>query len=117
MVEADKAALDCAQRNVSDPRVIAHWADARDWTPDAPLDGVVMNPPFHSTRKAEPALGQAFIATAARVLAKHGQVWMVANRHLPYERDLTSRFHTVTELGGDTRFKVLHASRPSRARA
>jgi 16S rRNA (guanine1207-N2)-methyltransferase len=41
---------------------------------------------------------------------------MVANRHLPYEAELKTRFLQVEEIGGDARFKMLHASRPIRKR-
>ncbi|SMX31936.1 class I SAM-dependent methyltransferase [Maliponia aquimaris] len=116
LVEADDTALDCARRNVTDPRAVFHWADATDWTPPAALDGVVMNPPFHAGRKADPQIGRAFIAAAARVLAPHGQLWLVANRHLPYESALTDSFRQLTEAGGDSRFKILHAARPTRHR-
>ena len=117
LVEADHAALDCAQRNVTDARAQFHWADATQWTPpkdaSAPrIDTVVMNPPFHSGRRAEPELGRAFIAQAARILAQSGHLWMVANRHLPYEEALNAGFAHVEEVAGDNRFKVLHAQRP-----
>ena len=116
MVEAEKDALDCARLNVTDPRASFHWDDATQWRAPTKLDGVVMNPPFHTGRKADPGLGRAFIAAAAGMLAPHGHLWMVANRHLPYETTLADLFREVAEIGGNNRFKVLHASRPSRAR-
>lgn len=116
LVEADHVALDCARRNIADPRARFHWADVAGWTPERPLDAVVTNPPFHVSRAADPALGRAFIDAAARVLAPNGVLWLVANRHLPYEAALTDRFREVDEIGGDKRFKVLRASRPSRPR-
>jgi 16S rRNA (guanine1207-N2)-methyltransferase len=61
-------------------------------------------------------LGKAFVATAAHILSNSGQLWMVANRHLPYEESLNASFGMVTDLGGDTRFKLFHAARPSRKR-
>jgi len=115
LVEADRVALDCAEVNVPDPRAAFHWADATAWTPPEPLDAVVMNPPFHTGRDATPALGRAFIAAAARALKPSGALWMVANRHLAYEAALRDAFTTVEEIAGDTRFKVLHATRPRRA--
>ena len=75
-----------------------------------------MNPPFHTGRAAEPALGQAFIANAARLLKPAGQLWLVANRHLPYETPLNEAFASLTEVAGDNRFKILHAARPRRSR-
>lgn len=114
LVEADHAALGCARRNVTDPRAQFHWADATRWVPETPLDLVVMNPPFHVGRRADPALGRAFVAAAARVLAPHGHLWLVANRHLPYETTLDTLFRDTTEIGGDSRFKILHAARKRR---
>lgn len=115
LVEADHVALDCARKNVEDARAAFHWADVTRWEARARMDSVVMNPPFHTGRSAEPALGVAFIEAAARMLAPSGQLWMVANRHLPYETALNAAFGQVEEIAGDGRFKVLHASRPSRA--
>ena len=114
LVEADGAALDCAKANVSDARARFHWADATRWRPDAPLDAVVMNPPFHEGRKGVPELGQAFIRNAAASLAPAGRLYMVANRHLPYEAVLGEVFREVAEIGGDSRFKLLQAARPAR---
>ncbi|WP_277023515.1 class I SAM-dependent methyltransferase [Paracoccus hibiscisoli] len=110
LVEADHTALESARRNVTDPRVRFHWADARDFALREPVNGVVMNPPFHEGRQADPRLGASFIATAARLLTGAGRLWMVANRHLPYESVLAQHFGQVHEIGGDTRFKVIEAS-------
>ncbi|MDU8909857.1 class I SAM-dependent methyltransferase [Aestuariicoccus sp. MJ-SS9] len=115
LVENDRTALDCARLNVDDARAAFHWADATQWRPPAPLDCVVMNPPFHTGRKADPSLGRAFILSAARALKPSGQLWLVANRHLPYEPTLNEAFGTLSEAAGDNRFKILHAQRPKRA--
>lgn len=112
LVEADRAALDCARINVADQRARFHWADARDWAGQGRIDTVVMNPPFHTGREADIGLGRAFIAAAARLLLPAGQLWMVANRHLPYESALKQSFGEVREAAGDGRFKVFHAARP-----
>lgn len=114
LVEADHTALECARANVDDARARFHWADARDWAPPERLDAVVMNPPFHTGRSAEPDLGRAFIASAARCLLPAGRLWLVANRHLPYEQSLQAHFAETREIGGDGRFKLLTAARPTR---
>jgi 16S rRNA (guanine1207-N2)-methyltransferase len=116
LIEAGHLALECARRNVTDARANFHWQDATTWTPERRLDGIVMNPPFHQGRAAEPQIGQAFVAAAARLLTPNGDLWMVANRHLPYESELKTRFAQVSEIGGDARFKLFHATRPLRAR-
>ena len=114
LVEADQASLDCARDNLTDPRVRFHWADARRFQPEVPLDAVVMNPPFHSDRRGDPGLGAAFIAAAGGMLAPRGDLWMVANRHLPYEAALAAAFREVSELPGTPAFKLFHARQPRR---
>ena len=116
LVEADHVALGCGRQNVVDARAQFHWADARKWQAPEQVNTVVMNPPFHAGRSAEPELGQAFISAAASMLVASGHLWMVANRHLPYETLLGERFAAVNEVAGDNRFKVLHAQRPRRAK-
>lgn len=106
-VEIDHRAAACCGANLNDPRATVHWADATTWS--GRYDDIVMNPPFHVGRAAASDLGKAFIAAAARCLTKKGNLWLVANRHLPYESDLKEKFRSVQELPGDNRFKVLRA--------
>ncbi|MGR3539848.1 MAG: class I SAM-dependent methyltransferase [Hasllibacter sp.] len=114
LVEAEKAALDAAARALDDPRARFHWADATRWIPDEPAGAVICNPPFHTGRAADPALGRAFLAAAARCLHPKGRAWIVANRHLPYEQTLAEAFRQVEEIGGTPAFKLLLASSPKR---
>lgn len=116
LVEADHAALDCARTNVTDPRARFHWADATAWDGPEPLDHVVTNPPFHIGRAADPSLGRAFIAAAVRLLKPSGRLWLVANRHLPYEAALSEGFARIEEVAGDNAFKVYACDRPRRGR-
>lgn len=116
LVEAEFAALDCARQNVTDPRAAFHWADVSDFKPKEKFDIVITNPPFHTSRAADPAIGQAFLAAAARIVAPSGQVFVVANRHLPYENHLATLFADVQEIGGNNVFKLLRAVRPSGTR-
>ncbi len=117
LVEADHAALECARANVPDARARFHWADARRFRPPEPLDTVVTNPPFHHGRRPDPSLGRAFIAAAGGMLKPAGALWLVANRHLPYEEALRDAFRTVEEAGGDGVFKIIRAARPRQADA
>lgn len=116
VVEAEAAALDCARRAISDPRATFHWADARGFRPAALWGAVVMNPPFHVGRAAEPDLGVAFLKAAHRGLAPDGRLWLVANRQLPYEAALTALFRKVEVLAQGPVHKVLLASGPIRSR-
>ncbi|MGB0440561.1 MAG: class I SAM-dependent methyltransferase, partial [Paracoccaceae bacterium] len=112
LIEADHDALSCAKSNVTDPRARFHWADATRWDTPELLDTVVMNPPFHIGRKADPALGQAFITAAARNLKPRGRLLMVANRHLPYEADIETCFATQRLVSDANGFKIIEALSP-----
>ncbi len=112
LIEADRHALDCARLNLSDERAVFHWSDALTHAAKTPLDFVVMNPPFHQSRKADPALGQQFIAAAAKLLKPNGSLYMVANRQLAYEATLEENFRHVERLDQNTQFKCIWARKP-----
>jgi 16S rRNA (guanine1207-N2)-methyltransferase len=114
LVEAEAAALDCARRNVTDERARFHWADATRFRPEALAETVVMNPPFHTGRSADPALGRAFIAAARKMLAPDGVLWLVQNRTLAYDDALAAAFLQVEAVGGDTAFRLIRAAKPRR---
>ena len=114
LVEAEAAALECARLNVTDARAQFHWADATLWQVPHLAGAVVCNPPFHTGREADPMLGVAFLRAAAKMLAPDGTLWLVANRHLPYDLPLRALFREIEEVGGDTAFRVIRAAYPDR---
>ena len=115
LVEADARALACARRNVTDARAWFHWADATQPLPGQKLDFVITNPPFHTGRAGRPELGVAFIAAAAAMLRPGGRLWLVANRHLPYETALGTRFRKAGEFAAGTAgFKLMLGEGPLR---
>jgi 16S rRNA (guanine1207-N2)-methyltransferase len=116
LIEAEADALDCARINVTDARARFIWADATRHLPPAPYDGIVCNPPFHRARAADPALGAAFIGAASRMIAPAGVLWLVANRHLPYEEVLRSDFAEVETIALEGGYRVWRAARPARGR-
>ncbi len=99
LIDIDRRAVECARRNVNDPRAHVVWTDIRQGDLGlSDLDFVVMNPPFHDGGAEDRALGAAFIAQAASVLRHGGKLLMVANRHLPYERPLADSFGAKVKL-------------------
>lgn len=112
LLDADRRAVAAAVHNVSGCIAEGIWADLTQPVPKLPpLDFIIMNPPFHEGKKESVEVGQAFIKTAAYHLKPGGALWMVANRHLPYEAILTTQFvHVITAEQKDG-FKVLHATR------
>lgn len=111
LIDAEARALEAAAANIVDPRVRCHWLDLAAEPAPAAYDAIVCNPPFHAGRAADPALGQAVIAAAARALRPGGRLVVVANRGLPYGPALAAAFATVTPLADDSKFRVSLAVR------
>ena len=111
-IEDDLLAYRAAIRNVTDKRASFHHADALSWQPPVLADHVITNPPFHTDRAADPALGQAFIRASAAMLKPKGNLWLVANRQLPYESTLEGAFRTVRLIDDNASFKIFNASQP-----
>ena len=106
LVDVDRRAVEAARRNVEDARATFDWADTRMLDGTGDLDFVVMNPPFHDGGAEDRRLGQAFIKKAADMLKKGGVLWLVANRHLPYEAELKAAFKRVTPAGDGGPYKL-----------
>ncbi|AZO05287.1 MULTISPECIES: class I SAM-dependent methyltransferase [unclassified Mesorhizobium] len=112
LYEADFEALEAARLNVRgaiEPRFF--WIDLLTEAVDRRYDAIVMNPPFHSGRAAEPGIGAGMIRAASKALKPGGRLFMVANRQLPYEQVLSAAFASHTGIARDGMFKVLSARR------
>ena len=113
LLEAEPDALACARDTLGhDPRARFVWGDARHWRPEVPADTVLCNPPFHAGREADPGLGAAFIRAAAGMLKPGGALWLVANRHLPYDAPLAASFREVAEVAATPAYRIWRAARP-----
>jgi 16S rRNA (guanine1207-N2)-methyltransferase len=112
-VEAVRSANETARRNnvqnteafVSD--VTSALAGAQQF------DVVITNPPFHSGKATDLALPNRFIGEAHNALRKGGRLYLVANRTLPYEREVQRVFGNIGTAHDSARFKVLTATRTS----
>jgi 16S rRNA (guanine1207-N2)-methyltransferase len=114
--EADHDALDAARANLAGAAsrlaIGFHWSDVAGGLGGRRYDAIVSNLPFHDTHGADPGIGIAFIRAAARALRPQGRLWLVANRHLPYERALSAAFARVAPVGEAEGYKILVASAP-----
>lgn len=113
LYEAEKRALDLAEENLSALKgtkaMRAIWCDVTKGI-EGTYDFIVSNPPFHQAGRADRAdVGQSFIRAAAGGLRPGGEFYMVANRHLPYERTLSEVFADVIQLADEGGYKVIRA--------
>ena len=117
--EAERRALDLARRNLAELEARAAirycWRDVTAGLTDR-YDAIVCNPPFHTHARADrPDIGRRFIAAAAQSLLPGGRLWLVANRHLPYEQALGAGFERVRIVTQQHGFKIVEALKAKRA--
>ncbi|MCC4589769.1 methyltransferase [Xanthomonas campestris pv. cannae] len=115
LFEADARALALARANLAQTPAGTtlgfHWHDVTTGLPGQ-YDVIVSNPPFHAPGRMErPDIGRRFIAVAALALAPGGRLFLVANRHLPYEAVLDASFGETEVLATRDGFKLIHAVR------
>jgi 16S rRNA (guanine1207-N2)-methyltransferase len=118
LYEAEARALDLARENLAPFAARAaldfHWHDVTLGLPRR-HDVMVCNPPFHAQGGEDrPDLGRAFIAAAAQGLVPGGRLWLVANRHLPYESVLDANFGTARTVTQAQGFKIIEAVKAAR---
>jgi 16S rRNA (guanine1207-N2)-methyltransferase len=113
LYEADFESLEAARLNLApraeNRRLDFLWRDLLGEPAERRYDAVVMNPPFHRERAADPSIGNGMIRAAGRALKPGGRLLMVANRALPYERVLDEVFAEWRELSRDASFKLFEA--------
>lgn len=113
LYEAEDRALELARRNLASfearAALVYHWHDVTGGLPRA-YDVIVSNPPFHTqSRTDRPDIGRRFITVAAEALKPGGRLWLVANRHLPYEAVLDASFGSVRIVAQQQGFKIVEA--------
>ena len=117
IIDCDSRAVSLCEKNLRSlnhgAEIIPLWSDICLDHQNIPenLDYIIMNPPFHDGKETDIKRGQAFITSAHRCLKAGGQLWMVANTHLPYEKILGSHFKTVCEITQQNGFKICHATK------
>lgn len=104
LLDVDSVALLAAGENVPDGRVLL-----RDGLPSkesGPYDAIFSNPPFHRGKAEDPGMIDAFVEGAPALLARKGILALVAQKRLPVEKLLRTRFRHVDVLGEDGTYRV-----------
>jgi 23S rRNA (guanine1835-N2)-methyltransferase len=76
------------------------------------IDVILCNPPFHQEHLISESTAITMIEQASRCLSAHGQLLLVANRHLAYYAPLKKHFKQVTTLTSNRKFIIYQASQP-----
>ena len=75
------------------------------------FDAVLLNPPFHHHGGVNEELGAQLFAEAHRHLRVGGELWVVGNRHLGYQKTLQTMFGHCRLVTAHPKFVVLVAQR------
>jgi 16S rRNA (guanine1207-N2)-methyltransferase len=86
--------------------------DAMSTLPDASVDLIACNPPFHIGTSVYAGAALRLFDAAGRVLAPGGELWTVSNSHLAYDRALTLAVGPTRVAGRNTKFTVTVSTRP-----
>ncbi len=110
LVDVDAMAVRSAQETlrangIVNARVVL--GDGARAASPGPYDLVLSNPPFHRGHSVDRELAENLVSEAADLLAPGGQVTIVANRFLRYERAMEACLEQVRCLAADARYHVL----------
>jgi 16S rRNA (guanine1207-N2)-methyltransferase len=91
--------------------------DAMSTLPDASVDLIVCNPPFHQGTSVSSGASLKLFRAAGRVLKPGGQLWTVFNSPLPYQGQLTRAVGPTRVVGRNPKFTVAESTRSAQDRA
>lgn len=77
--------------------------------PDDFAELIVINPPFHNHHKISMDTALDMLFTSYRVLKRNGQLLVIANRHLGYQKHLKKYFKRVEIIRENSKFSLLMA--------
>ncbi|WP_089306006.1 class I SAM-dependent methyltransferase [Geodermatophilus pulveris] len=86
--------------------------DAASTVPDASIDLVVCNPPFHLGTAVVTGAADRLFAAAGRVLRPGGELWCVYNNRLPHRAALRRLVGPTRVAASDRRYTVTVSTRP-----
>ncbi|MFW0169028.1 class I SAM-dependent methyltransferase [Rothia sp. P4278] len=110
--DLDLDAIRSATVNLTkNPAVQVSWDDAASRLPDASVDAVLLNPPFHLGTAVDLTLIGPLLRAAYRVLAPGGRLYLVHNSHARYRQQVEELFINTRQLERTPTFTVLSASK------
>ncbi len=90
--------------------------DAMSTLPDASVDLIVCNPPFHLSTSVDTGAALKLFEAAGRVLQPGGQMWTVFNSHLDYRSQLSSAVGPTRVVDRNPKFTVAMSTRSDQDR-
>lgn len=112
LVDDNLRALDSARQNwinneLPHTAVTCHSNGLNGVNKEISFDLVLCNPPFHQDNTVTETIARKLFADAKAHLSEIGELWVVANRHLPYSKTLNTLFRSVDVVSKHPKFVVL----------
>lgn len=76
---------------------------------DECADLILCNPPFHQLHVVDERIANEMFRQSKRCLRRGGELWVVANRHLPHTESLKRLFGQCRPVSSNKKFNVLRA--------
>ncbi len=110
MVDSNHLGVAASSRNITLNGATHARAIASDVTSSVAQETyshILTNPPFHIGREVEYFTPMAFIQQAARVLIPKGELWLVANKFIPYIKIMQPIFRHTRIAAENTKYHIL----------
>lgn len=83
--------------------------DVLDGVDSGFADLILCNPPFHDNHSLSTATALKMFRESRRVLKEEGELFIVANRHLNYEKQLSKIFNKAQIITSNKKFSIIRA--------
>lgn len=107
----DSAKTNCDSAFYKEPKLMAnnffHISDCLSQVDINKVDLIVCNPPFHQNNTVSEHLAMAMFRQSQKKINQGGELWIVANRHLSYEKVLKKLFFHVRILASNSKFFII----------
>lgn len=110
MVDSNALAITATRETLARNKLDAHvFASDGLSAVNARYDLIISNPPFHAGHRERADLGAGIFDQVGNFLSPRGQLVLVANRHLPWSRWMSSTFSSHRVLAANNKYHVLLA--------
>lgn len=110
MVDSDLLAVASCQETLKANQIshaTVRAGDLLDGLQDKKFDLILSNPPFHAGQAVDYQISEALIRQSYQHLDQGGQLVIVANRFIPYDRSIKEVFGSCSVLAASNKYQVL----------
>ena len=99
------------QDRLAEPAAKFIVGDAMAGIPSESVELILCNPPFHQGQEVGRGTAARFFQQSKACLKARGEIWIVANRHLGYDKLLKATFGHCQQRAINNRFVILQAKK------